>query len=456
MIDKYFGWNIDGIQANTVLKGAEIEVQIDMANNDDIFISKELRKILESNRMNLNALFRIPGTSFYSSIVNEFRLTYYNKDGKYRFKYDYETIFNNILKMLGAQGNIELKDINDENEYKKFVLKIRKELALLAEVREHDGKNNVVTDHIISQLFDKTYFIIENMLNVEREINYYFDKQVNEEKITRENHKQLKTCKEKHISWKNLMYYTSVKALHNFYNTDNIEYYRYAKNFYKNLGCNPTAEHPNGINVDGKFYSCNYDEYNTEFLAIQNMKFSPILVRLGVEDKTTVTLDRTLKSGKGLRAEINLDGPKTYKTVDPDKVEASLKRKITFYKGLSGKVQGIIRGLDTDTDYIGYVLPNNYVIFDKFYEVSRDGAKVSPSYGNRVYVVTLDVLEACGRDKTKMGAYIAEHHDFKAARYNHNDTDSYQDKVREALDYHDVSTVKYKEYVLRHENNKYN
>lgn len=459
MIDKYFSWNIDGVQANTVLENAEIEVPIDVNNQNDIFINKEIKRQLENNRINLINIFRLPKSSFYSSIINEIHLTYFNNDGIYQFKYDYSKIFNNILKMLGAPGNIDVKDIDKTkniNNYKKFVLEVKKQLLQLAEVREYDGKRDIITDHIIAQLFDNIIVIMENMLDTEFLINYYYEKQIEEDKYLRKNKKKLEIGEEKHISWKNLMYYTSIKALHNFNQTNDIKYYRYAKNFYKNLGCNPTAERPNGINVDGTYYDYSYNTFNNEFIKIQNYKFPRILIELGIEDKTTITLDRALKNGKGMRGKINLDEPKTNKKVDLGKVEKTLERKIKFYKGLSGKVQGIINGLDTDTDYIGYVFPNNYVIFDKFYDVSKDGTKKEPSYGAGIYVVALDVLDLCDRDRSKIRKYISANHDYKAFKWNHNDTDSYQSKINEVLDYHDVSTLKYKEYILKNETNQNN
>ena len=119
-------------------------------------------------------------------------------------------------------------------------------------------------------------------------------------------------------------------------------------------------------------------------------------------------------------------------------------------------MQGIINGFDNDTDYIGYVLPNNYVVFDKFYEVSKDGSKVVPCYGARVYIVTLDVLEDCKRDKTKISDYMKKNHDYKVRRFNHTEVDSYQDRVNDTLDYHDISLVKFKDLRLKYEDNQDN
>jgi hypothetical protein len=205
--------------------------------------------------------------------------------------------------------------------------------------------------------------------------------------------------------------------------------------------------------VDGIYYDYSHNMFNAEFKNIQGLKFPPILVQLNVEDKENIAVSRTLKKGKGLKATIS-DDPKPTKKADSEKIKKSLERKIKFYKGLSSKTQGIINdAFSADTDYIGYVLPNNYVVLDKFYDISKDGTKIVPSYGARVYIVTLDVYEACDRDRSKISDYIKKNHDYKAMRFNHNDTDSYQKEVNKVLGMDDISFTNFKEYKLKYKNN---
>lgn len=456
MIDKYFSWNIDGVQANTVLEGAEIEVPIDSRNYSDIFTNKDIVKELQVTDYCAIGQTKYNNTNIHKMITKEIKLSYFIKNGKYRIGYNYNKIFNNILKNLGGTGNIDIKDIdkhgNIEN-YNKFILKFRRELAITYNVRGYDGLNNAAFDKVFDNLYKNCNFIIDSLLETEEMLNYFIGRQICEEKRLRDAHHDLKFGKEKHISWKNLMNYTAIKALHEFDKTDDIRYYRYAKNYYKNLGCNPTAESPKSMYVDGIYYTYSHNMFNAEFKNIQGLKFQPILVQLNVEDKENIAVSRTLKKGKGLKATIS-DDPKPTKKADSEKIKKSLERKIKFYKGLSSKTQGIISdAFSADTDYIGYVLPNNYVVLDKFYDISKDGTKIVPSYGARVYIVTLDVYEACDRDRSKISDYIKKNHDYKAMRFNHNDTDSYQKEVIKVLGMDDISFTNFKEYKLKYKNN---
>lgn len=452
MIDKYFEWNIDGVQANEVLDGAEISTIIDKSNYKDIFINKDLLEFIKSNEDSIATSFSY-NRNFL--IMNHINLSYRIKDNKYTISYNYKDIFNNILKKLNMNEVVTVSEVRDIEDYKKLESEIKSEIRSQKEVREHDGIHEE-DDRLINELYDNLPFIIKSMCLIEGEIAYYVNNQINEERILRENHKALMGAKNKNISWKNLMYYTACKALEEFKFNDDIRYYRYAKNYYKNVSKDSKGEYPNGMTVDGEFFDHHHSNFNRKFLSVQRHKFNELLVRLDIEDKDDITRRQTLKNGKGIRVEITDENPKERKKIDYSKINAGLQRKITFYKGLTGKSQGIIKALDTDVNYIGYVLNNNYVIFDKFYEVSKDGTKVTPAYSSAVYIVTLDVLEACDYDRSKIRKYIRENHDYKAFRYNHTDVDSYQKRINEVLDYQDISTTKFKELKLRNENKKNN
>jgi hypothetical protein len=130
------------------------------------------------------------------------------------------------------------------------------------------------------------------------------------------------------------------------------------------------------------------------------------------------------------------------------------RRKITYYKGLvsSGKIKCAIKEpIKDDLNYRGFVFENNYVVFDKFYEVSKSN-KIVPAYGSAVYVTSLDVAIQCDFDRAKIREYISKNHNYKAIRFFHNDTDSYQDRINEVQEYEDISFIKFKELKLLNEN----
>ncbi len=456
MIDKQFEWNIDGIQANAVLEGMDIAVPIDRRNYRDIFSNIDIVKLLESNDKYIDLIFDVRCEEVSSAITKEFALSYIPRDGKYYFGFDYNKIFTNVLRKLDV-GEFLIKEmvlperINGTLAADIFINEIKMAINAEQEIRgslpfeTHD--HELQTSNILDMLYRDIRVILRNLLSTEYQIKRLVDTQIEEEKRLRKNHKALNKAEHKSVVWKNLMYYTSCKSLDVFDETNDMKYYKYSKNYYKNVSTNSKCEMPKSLIVNGNYYDCWHNSFNQRFLSIQKVKFPEILIRLGIEDKDTITYRETLKKGNGMKGIIT-EGSKPKKKIDYSKINDTLARKIVFYKGLSGKVQGIIDGFNTDTDYIGYVLPNNYVIFDKFYELSKDGTKANPAYGNRVYIVTLDVLESCGRDKQKIAEYISKNHDYKAFRYNHTDADSYQKRINEVMTYSDISTLKFKELKL--------
>lgn len=463
MIDKYFEWNIDGVQANTILDGAKVKIDINKQDYKDIFINKELVKLLIKNDEYIRMVFDSENKIITDSICHEFHLSYLTNDNSYYLGFDYKQIFTNVLSKLGVDGvllsSMKLPNkITNKEEFYSFIdtieRTINKDTIIKNELPFEVTNDGFIKNDLIEKLSINLKDMLKSLVSVEHQIKKAIDAQTNEEKNLRNQHKALYKSKENHINWKNLMYYTSIKAIDEFKYNNDLNYYRYAKNYYKNVSTNPKAEMPNGIYVDGDFYDCHYILFNKRFLAIRNHMFPEILIRLNIEDKDTITVRKVLKNGKGMKGAINPDNPKEYKKIDYSRINETLGRKIKFYQGLSGKVQGIINGLDTDTDYIGYVFDNNYVVFDKFYDVSKDGTKAVPSYGAGVYVVTLDVLEDCERDRSKIRKYIRENHNYKAFKFNHNDTDSYQEKIKKVSEYEDVSITKFKELKLKNYENK--
>lgn len=452
MIDKYFEWNIDGIQANTVLEGSEVTIPIEKSNYNDIFINKELLSFIKNNEGIFKEIFTSNDKVLDNYLQEEFHLDYHIKDNKYTIGYDYNKIINNVLKKLGISKEINI-NLKSREEIDKSILKIKKEIAIQSEIKDYDGIHDNNNDILLAKLYDYLGLLIKTMLLIEAEIKHHINLQTNEEKELRDKHKALAGTKNKHISWKNLMYYTACRSLDEFIFTKDIKYYRYAKNYYKNVSTNPNTEYPKNMTVLGTNYDHTHTKFNSRFVAIQSHSFPSYLVRLNIEDKDRVTRRQTLKNGNGLKGIVPSENDRKNKKLDYSKINQSLHRKIKFYEGLSGKCQGIIDGLKGDTDYIGYVLDNNYVIFDKFYEVSKDGAKINPAYGNRVYIATLDVLEQCDYDRSKLRKYKKDHGDYKVSYYNHTDTGSYQERVKEVLDYHDISTIKFKELKLKNEKN---
>lgn len=447
MIDKQFEWNIDGIQANTVLPGAEVSIPIDKSNYEEIF-SNRIVAVLKEIDKNIGYYF---DGDYKNLIMSEIHLSYFIKDDKYHIGFNYNEILNNILTKLGMNNTVKTIKLDSDLAIKKISLEVDREISFQKYVINL-GKSepwDKSKEQAINNLSKIINILVRYLVNAENVINEGINKQIEEEKILRDKKKSLLNVKNKYVSWKNLMFYTSCKALNIFDKTNDNRYYKYAKNYYLCVSRDKKVEYPLSMKVDGEFMDYQYNSFNSKFLKMQRKYFSSLDVRLGIDDLDTI--DGSLLEGRKVTGNKNESKSKKRK-IDYSKIDKKTERKISFYKGLRGKVTGIIKEpLSSDLNYIGFVLDNNYVIYEKFYEVSKKNNTIIPAFDNAIYVVSLDVACECHFDKSEIRKYIKKHHNYKAFRLYHNDNDSYQKRINEVLDYSDVSLIKFKELKLLNE-----
>lgn len=457
MINRPIHWNIKGKDANIVLKDANVNIPIYSSNYEDIFIDRDIITALSDNLDRMHKIFYSEDKELSDSLIREIHLDYMPDNDTYYIGFDYEKMFKNILSKLAVNDDLIKKlklpsKIQSEKDYYKCFYEIERIIYSEKQLREKypvEVPNTILTDDILTRILNYLGTILKDLQTINNLIENATKTQLKEEQEFSDRKKDIAIKNHNYISWKNLMLYTSIEALHMFDKNKDIKYYRYAKNYYSNVSKERNGSYPKGMIIDGKYYHCDFSDYNVEFLNIRKNNFPEILTRLDIEDKDFISIRPNKKRGNSLKGTIKY-GIVTSKKIDYTKINPSLGRKITYYKGLAGKTQGIIKFVN-DKDYIGYVLDNNYVVFDKFYEVSRDN-KAKPASKGALYIVSLDVLDKCNYDRKKLKEYIDKNHDNKAFRYIHNDNDSYKERLDEALNLRDRSRIKYKGLKLKIEN----
>ena len=458
MIDKQISWNITLGDALLINNNEFVNIPIDIENYIDIFVnnyvSNQVIKLLNANR-------RYFDNKLHDSLNKDFdygiEISMHPNFDKtsYEIGYDLNEIFYNIFKKIDLTFYKKDYDFDDENEVQRFKesvidqLENGKLLDLLTKTDPEFYNSKYDIDmQVIFNLENNIDTVVDQMYKTNMSIKDLINKQVAFDQKRKEDHHRIVLTYESLIIPKNLLLYTAGKALHIFEKTGDIDYYRYCKDYYRNISCprenGRRPEYPNWMTIDDAIFGDNYDDYNSYFTRTRYGHFPRLYVDLDKEDLEKYTKqDRTLKKGQQNQV-IKLNGNSTpKKKIDYSKANKALERKITFYKGL--KNVGLIDSVDRELDYIGFVLDNNYVILDKFYDLNKDGSIKKPAMNNAVYVVTLDVLEACDYSKKKIRDYIAKNHDFKAFRWNHNDTDSYQEKIKKVLTYTDISLKKFED-----------
>ena len=460
MINKEISWAIALGEALLINNNEFINIPIDRENYTDIFannhLSNRVISLLDANRMYFDkrlhdGLCRDFDYGIEISMHPNFDKT------TYEIGYDLNEIFYNIFKKIDLSFHKKNFDFDDENEiqsFKEYVtdqLEIGKLFDLLTKTDPEFYNSKYDIDmQIIFNLENHLDEVVDQIFKTNKALKDLINKQVTYDQDKRDKEHRLEITKDSLIVPKNLLAYTAAKALHIYEETDDIKYYRYCKDYYNNISSprpDKHPEHPKSMFVDKYHYSYDFHDFNNNFNYIRNNRFNSLLIELGDEDKDTYTVGRTLKQGTKKQV-IKLNKKSFKKKPNYSKANKALKRKITFYKGLKNK--GIISGVEQELDYIGFVLDNNYVILDKFYDLNKDGSIKGPAINNAIYVTTLDVLEACDYDKAKIRDFIKKNGDFRAFRLYHNDTDSYQKKVTKVLEYKDLSTIKFED--LKDEN----
>lgn len=451
MIDKEIKWNISLGEALEIDKDENINIPIDVINYNDIFsgsyLSEGVKLLLNQNSLYFDEKI-LDNLSPTCNFDYDFKISMYpNKDNtSYKIGYNIKEIVKRLLVDFNIKYPIDYSNYDRLTDGIKKAFNM-KYISVISYTDYEASKNPKIRDrnqflYNFSKNIDK---IIAQMIKTNDRLEKIIDRQINEEKELREKNKKLTPTKNTLICPKNLLMYSAAKSLSIFRETGDIDYYKYSKDYYYKVSNNNyRPEWPVNMMVDGIIYNYDYTTYNRVFNYVRDTYFPKLYVDLGIEDKTSITVGETLTtSGKETTKKRN-EPSKEKKPVDYEKANKMLDRKIKFYKGL--KNQGVINSVEKDLDYIGFVLDNNYVILDKFYDLNKDGTNRRPSINNAVYVVSLDVLIDCNFDKKIIRKYIEKNRDFKAFRLYHNETDSYQEKINKVLEYKPVSTRNFKDY----------
>ena len=468
MIDKEIHWNISLGDALLINNNELVSIPISKDNYDNIFVNKKLgngvKELLKANELYFDSKLHDNLTKDFDFGLDISMYPNYEQN-TYEIGYDINTIFRNIFNKLGLTYINKDYDFYDENDIKQFKIDIKDQLIdgqildLLSKIDPDYFNTKYDRDmQVIFNLEKNLNKVVNQMINTNLFLHKRLKEQIKFDQEKRDKKQKLEFTDLSLIIPKNLLYYCALKSLNIFNEIGDINYYRYAKDYYLNVSGPKTdtdkkPEYPKIMIVDGKYY-LTYNEFNYKFKNIQSKFFPKLYVDLGIEDLDRVSVGyTTLKEGAKRIIKPSNKGSKS-KKLDFKKLQSILDKKIKFYNELKQMgIQGIIDSTQKDIDYIGYVLPNNYCILEKFYESNKDGSNIRPAYNNAVYIVTLDVLEACDFDKKKIRKYIEKNKDFKAYRKYHNDTDSYQKEVLKVLSYKPVSTRAYEDFKNDNKNN---
>ena len=107
--------------------------------------------------------------------------------------------------------------------------------------------------------------------------------------------------------------------------------------------------------------------------------------------------------------------------------------------------------VDNRAGYVGFILDNDYIILDKFFRRTLNGALV-PASESAVYSLPLDLYDKLGRNSQNMRQYIEEHKGdkVKLVRRNYHTTlDSYTSTLLEIASRDSISRLSAEVFIKR-------
>ena len=446
MAREKINWKVEENDVKEIIEPIHIEIPIDRWQYSYIFKSSKIKdntgeEILTSNAFKnlerdmikklypldeLNSMRRVLHSKISLSFIPDF------KNKNWIIGYSPIEIINGIFRTLNLTERLDYIDYSNEKEIElakhkaNFILKNAKSKLLNTE----ENKKKIL-------------FINESISNID--------------KIFKFNGFDVESKMHDKIVYKNLLYYLAVKSLDRLDETDNIDYALIPRVYYQEVTSVGTAEWPNQLYMGTGAYSYTGSTFNERYAEV--LLRYPILFEetlgikeINVMDKLEIVradnfIDDVEDTYKGYMN--NIKTKKDYTKTEKE-LNDMLNNKVSFYRELMNKtdengekiVISPIKGKVELKGYYGFVLNNNYVVLDKFFNKSEFTGKVKPSCDEAIYSMPLDLFVSLGGSKKAMMYYISKNPKGNVNRYYHTKKHSYRDNILKIAKKDDVSTMK--------------
>lgn len=396
---------------------------------------KDVKKVMneeskEKFYKNVNSIsgFLYPKHDNLRGLVNNYTpIVFGCINKKWTFRFSPERYFNNLLILSGFSNLINTEYYELDNETERNYYK-EKTLSNIKYAKENINMNNM--DDKLKNIYKK-YGITEN--DFKRLFNnaiYKFDEIIDAGKIDLGEFFRGKICV------KDLMCILSIKSLNILEATENLDYGIMPYLYYKTVSEHENVEYPHRVNVGGITYEYDYSDFNNRIENLLNN--NPVLLKKGI-DRYNGVYDlgiEVVPSGESLGVRRDTIKKLVYHNADARLIK-QFELKLDFFSKYNHKLE--LAGLDKLSGYYGYVLDNDFVVFDKVTVKCPERTK-HPIYGNAIYRMPADKLEITKLTKKEIYEYIKENPDSHVKRIMHDENNHYMDKLNALQDYPNYST----------------
>ena len=437
MSRKPINWLVEKEDVKEFIKPINIEIPIDKGQYNYIFNNEKIKnelpedyfKYLENEMV--DRLYINDGYEKYKRLLkSKISLSYIPdfKNNNWYIGYSPIQIVNSIFETLNINVKLDFEDYSDKrkvNRLKNIIaLVLIEERLKTLNAHGKDDKFKFVEDSI--KAIDYIFLFID------------YD---------------IETRMENSLIYKNLLYYLSVKSLDILDETDDILYSYIPRQYYTEVTTKNKAQWPSNLTMDyNRVYSYNFSNYNTRFENVM-LRYPSIFEEvLGIEEIGVMERLEILKNDIFLEdLELNYSNYKKKKDYSKTDAELSdmLKNKIEFYKELlsmkdengNNIVVSPIKGRNDLYGYYGFVLNNNYIVLDKFYNMSKKDDTMKPAADEAIYSMPLDLFVDLKGSKKRMMKYIKENPKGNVKRNYHTKKHSYKDRILEVTKKDNVSSM---------------
>lgn len=222
---------------------------------------------------------------------------------------------------------------------------------------------------------------------------------------------------------KDMLFYLSSVSLKKFIDTDNEVYTIMPYEYFYNVSHMNTSPYPHQITLDSEY---NYDKYwfndfRREYLHNIGGDFIPDVEKYKLENNAVVVGFDILRPGMVDRELSDIVARvRANPNVDYDKYNSLFEKKINFYR--NSPYRKYIVGKYGLNGYLGFAYPNEYLVFDKFYnsDTIDPTRRTILTHGEAIYALPSDRFSIVG--KTKQDIIEAKTDDDRIKKLNHTET----------------------------------
>ncbi len=247
---------------------------------------------------------------------------------------------------------------------------------------------------------------------------------------------------------KDALFYLACESLLKYKETNDRVYKILPYEYYKYVGPMEGILYPHSINIRGQRMW--FDDFNIEYEQTIGKLYIPLFNEKALDEKEIIVGWEIFKKGaKDEETEEQIKRVISSRSASSnlEKYRKLYEMKVNFFRQSSYKA--MIKGKFGLQGYVGFVYPNDYLIYDKFYNSDHvpDEKKTILSHPEAIYSLPSDLIELTAVDKQTLKKLKEE--DERILKNNHTMNGSFINRLDNITRIPNVSTESFESIIER-------